>query len=212
MGRDDQPDAEPLRSSRGDRIHPQTIYRYGWGVVDGESTFAPPAFLDLYALSRESPRLLDLLNVRYVLPAGAAPPPPAKVTGPLRVWPGALRRLPLPGEGAARQIEIQSHLVHGLEIPQGQTVATLRVLAADGTVAVIPLRAGIETAEWAVDRPGARAGHGKPAVSPVLVRPGGLPGPHLPGGSGLAPGIPARPAPPRGWTGARPAGRGALGH
>ena len=93
-----------------------------------------------------------------------APPPPAKVTGPLRVWPGALRRLPLPGEGAARQIEIHSHLVHGLEIPQGQTVATLHVLAADGTVAAIPLRAGIETAEWAVDRPGARAGHGKPAV------------------------------------------------
>jgi hypothetical protein len=156
--------AEPLRLSRGDRIHPQTIYRYGWGVVDGESTFAPPAFLDLYSLSREAPRLLDLLNVRYVLPAGAAPPPPAKVTGPLRVWPGALRRLPLPGEGAARQIEIHSHLVHGLEIPQGQTVATLHVLAADGTVAAIPLRAGIETAEWAVDRPGARAGHGKPAV------------------------------------------------
>lgn len=156
--------AEPLRLSRGDHIHPQTIYRYGWGVVDGESTFAPPAFLDLYALSRELPRVQDLLNVRYVLPAGAAPPPAARPAGPLRLWPGAVRRLPLPGEGAPRQLEIHSHLVHGLELAQGQTVATVHVVGADGTSATVPLRAGIETAEWSIDRPGARAGHGKPAV------------------------------------------------
>ena len=109
---------EPLRLSRADRIHPTTIYRHGWGVVDGESTFAPPAFLDLFALSREHPPLLDLLNVRYVLPAGAALPAPAKPAGALRVWPGAVRRLHPPA-GPARQIEIHTHLVHGLEIPPG---------------------------------------------------------------------------------------------
>ena len=32
---------EPLRLSRANHIHPRTIYQYGWGVVDGESTFAP---------------------------------------------------------------------------------------------------------------------------------------------------------------------------
>jgi hypothetical protein len=156
---------EPLRLHRGHHLHPQTIYRYGWGVVDGESTFAPPAFLDLYALGREHPRLQDLLNVRYVLPDGAGPPPaPANLTGPLRIWPGALRRLSLTAGGAARQVEIHSHLVHGLEVRQGQIVATARVIAADGSVAAIPLRAGIETGEWSLDRPGARAGHGKPVV------------------------------------------------
>jgi hypothetical protein len=167
---------EPLRLSRANHIHPQTIYRYGWGVVDGESTFAPAAFLDLYAVSREVPRLQDLLNVRYVLPARAAPLPAAKAPGPLRVWPGAVRRLALPPEGTARQVEIQSHLVHGLEVPQGQIVATLRLLAADGTSATFPLRAGVETAEWSLDRPGPRASHGKAGVSRSWSLPEGYEG------------------------------------
>jgi hypothetical protein len=167
---------EPLRLSRGSHIHPQTIYRYGWGVVDGESTFAPPAFLELYALSREHPRLLDLLNVRYVLPAGAEPPPPVKTTGPLRVWPGAVLRLPLTPGTTARQLEIQSHLVRGLEAAQGQTVATVQLIAADGAVATVPLRAGIETAEWALDRSGARAGHRSLAVARSWAVPEGYQG------------------------------------
>ncbi|HEX2501569.1 MAG TPA: hypothetical protein VHO73_08925 [Methylomirabilota bacterium] len=154
--------AGPLRLSRNDRIHPQTLYRHGWAVVDGESTFAPPAFLDLYALSREHPQLQDLLNVRYVLPVGGAAPPAPKPTGPLRIWPGAVRRLRLPpGGGVARQVEIHSHLVHGLDVPQGQAVATVHVVAADGAAATLPLRAGLETGEWSIDRPGARAGHRK---------------------------------------------------
>ncbi len=153
---------DPVRLSRADRIHPRTIYQHGWGIVDGESTFAPPAFLDLYALSREHPQLQDLLNVRYLLPATSSPPPPRPV-GVLRIWPGAVRRLSPPA-GPARQLEIHSHLVHGLEVPQGQMVATLRVATADGAVRAVPLRAGVETAEWARDRPGARAAHARPAV------------------------------------------------
>jgi hypothetical protein len=157
--------AEPLRLSRGDRIHPRTFYRHGWGIVDGESTFAPAAFLDLFALSKEHPQLEDLLNVRYVLPAGGATAPtPARPAGPFRIWPGAVRRLHPPG-GPARQLEIHSHLVHGLETPQGQIVATVRVATADGADRAIPLRAGVETAEWALERPGARAGHARPPVA-----------------------------------------------
>jgi hypothetical protein len=168
----------PLRLSRADRIHPQTIYRYGWGVVDGESTFAPPAFLDLYALSREHPQLQDLLNVRYVLPPGSGRPgPPAKPAGPMRLWPGAVRRLDVPpGGGATRQVEIHSHLVHGLDVPQGQVVATVHVVTADGVVAAAPLRAGIETAEWALDRPGSRAAHGRPPIARSWTVAEGYPG------------------------------------
>jgi hypothetical protein len=155
---------EPLRLSRGKLIHPQTIYRHGWGVVDGESTFAPAAFIDLYAASREAPRLQDLLNVRYVLTGNAKPPSPGKGPGPLRLWPGAWHRLPVPVDGSARQLEIHSHVVHGLEMRQGQIVATAHLLAADGAPIAVPLRAGIETAEWSLDRPDAHAGHGKPTV------------------------------------------------
>jgi hypothetical protein len=156
--------SEPVRLSRGDRIHPTTFYRRGWGIVDGESTFAPPPFLELYALSREHPQLLDLLNVRYVLPGTAGLPVPTKPPGGLRVWPGAVRRLP-PPTGAPHQLELDSHLVHGLAVPQGQIVATLRLGTADGFVRAIPLRAGVETAEWALDRPGAQAGHARPPIA-----------------------------------------------
>ena len=114
--------------------------------------------------------------MRYVLPARAAPPPAAKAPGPLRAWPGAVRRLALPAEGTARQVDIHSHLVRGLEVPQGQIVATLRLLAADGTSATVPLRAGVETAEWSLDRPGARAGHGKAGVSRSWSLPEGYEG------------------------------------
>jgi hypothetical protein len=74
-------------------------------------------------------------------------------------------RLPLGRGATAARLEIQSHLVHGLEVPQGQTVATAHLIAADGTAVTVPLRAGIETAEWSLDRPGARAGHRGLAVA-----------------------------------------------
>ena len=66
---------EPLRLHRGDHIHPQTIYRYGWGVVDGESTFAPPAFLDLYAAQPRAPAAPGPAQ-RPVRAAGRRPAPP----------------------------------------------------------------------------------------------------------------------------------------
>jgi hypothetical protein len=167
--------SEPLRLSRADRIHPTTFYRNGWGIVDGESTFAPAAFLELYALSKDHPQLLDLLNVRFVLPAAAGPPAPPKAPGPLRFWPGAVRRLPSP-PATARQLQLDSHLVHGLAIPQGQVVATVRLGTADGTVRAIPLRAGVETAEWALDRPGAPAGHSRPPIARSWPTAEGYPG------------------------------------
>jgi hypothetical protein len=65
--------------------------------------------------------------------------------------------------------------VHGAEVPQGQVVATVHV-AADGAAVTLPLRAGLETAEWSIDRPGARAGHGRPAVARSWSLPEGYQG------------------------------------
>jgi hypothetical protein len=81
--------------------------------------------------------------------------------------------------------------VHGLEIPQGQIVTTLRVTTADGAVRTLPLRAGVETAEWSLDRPGARPGHTRPAVVRSWQHAEGFPGHtyhaafELAGGSGI---------------------------
>jgi hypothetical protein len=153
---------EPLRLARLDHIQPQMLYRHGWGVVDGQSTFAPSAFLDLYVLAREHPPLLDLLNVRYVVgDHTAAALLTARPAGALGLREGAVRRFPLPPGAAPRELEIQSHVVHGLELPQGGVVATIHLVTADGGGHVLPIRAGIETAEWALDRPGIQARHRK---------------------------------------------------
>ncbi len=156
---------EPLRLVRGRSIHPQALYRHGWGVVDGESTFAPPAFLDLYAAAKANPRLLDLLNVRFVVAGSDAAPripaPEERVT----LWPDAVRRIPVPDAGPARQLALDTHLVYGAERRQGEPVATVHVVGVDGAALALPLRAGLETAEWALDRPGSRPAHGRPPVA-----------------------------------------------
>lgn len=154
---------EPIRMSRGDRIHPRTIYRYGWGVFDGESTFAPQPFLDLYFLAKENPQILDLLNVKYVVAGdGTVPAPGGETRARLALWPGAVRRIVLPEGPTVRQIEFDSHLVYGLHLRQGEMVATLHALREDGSTHRFPLRAGLETGEWALDRPWGRPAHAKP--------------------------------------------------
>ena len=159
----------------GDHIHPQTIYRHGWGVVDGESTFAPPAFLDLYALGREHPHLVDLLNVRYVLPPERGRRTPREA----RELPARVARRPAPARPAtrrARRARSRSTLISftGPRRP-GSVVATVQVISADGAVVTVPLRAGIETAEWSLDRPGAKAGTAARGGA-LVAGPAGYPG------------------------------------
>lgn len=57
------------------------------------------------------------------------------------------------GHGPFRQVVVDSQLFHGADLPAGQEVATLRLLAADGAeLLLLPLRAGDDTADWAAAR------------------------------------------------------------
>ena len=165
---------EPLRLVRGGHIHPRTIYRHGWGVVDGESTLAPAAFLDLYAASKTNPRLLDLLNVRFFVLTedGSLAPRMARAM----LWPGGVHRLPRPPGGDVRWIELETQLQNAADVPQGEAVATLHAMGADGTTVALPIRAGIETAEWALDRPGLHVAHAKPPIARSWPATGGYDG------------------------------------
>lgn len=66
-------------------------------------------------------------------------------------------------------LEAITFLGEGTTVAQGQTVAEIRLTAPDGTTAIYPLRAGIETAEWAWDRPDVRmiVKHGQAPVALV---------------------------------------------
>ncbi len=57
----------------------------------------------------------------------------------------------------------------GTTVAQGQTAAEIRLTGPDGTTATYPLRAGVETAEWAWDRPDVRTivTHGQAPVALV---------------------------------------------
>lgn len=94
------------------------------------------------------------------------PPTPATKASPrLALWPGAIRRASLPAGSPIHQIELDSHLVYAPHLGQGETVAILHVLGEDGTTRRFPLRAGLETAEWSIDRPWNRPAHAKPPVA-----------------------------------------------
>jgi len=104
-------------------------------------------------------RLLDAWNVRYVIPRRE--PPGANAGGvvfdPARpiitVSPGnpeaVFNVVSLP----ASEIRLVTALAYAPAIPQDTVVAEVRVLNVDGQMQRFPLRAGVETAEWALRRP-----------------------------------------------------------
>jgi hypothetical protein len=153
----------PFRVTLAARIGSPAIYRHGISVVDGGSTFAPSRFLDLYFLSEENPRILDLLNVRYLIRSRRQPLPVP--TGTLTLPPGAFRRATLPGPRVARTLEVDSRLIAGRDVPDGTTVAVIHAIDAAGVSQPFPLRAGHETAEWTMDRPPGGVAHRKPPVA-----------------------------------------------
>ena len=72
--------------------------------------------------------------------------------------------LPQTGGRAVRSVALVSFLADGLTVPQGAVAGEVR-LRGSGREVVLPVRAGVETAEWALDRPdvAGRAGHRRPA-------------------------------------------------
>ncbi len=65
--------------------------------------------------------------------------------------PGEARTLPVP-LGATTEVRIASWLSEAVDVTQGETVAEVRVRLATGRELTMPLRAGLETAEWAIER------------------------------------------------------------
>jgi hypothetical protein len=70
-------------------------------------------------------------------------------------------------EGArANRVQVLAALTKAIDVPQGTVVAEINVVPRVGERVVIPLRAGIDVAEWAYDRPDVRGlvKHEKPAT------------------------------------------------
>ena len=79
---------------------------------------------------------------------------------------GRPRLLPVPS-GFATEVRLATWMDEAVGMPQGEVVAWVNVRLASGRELRFPLRAGLETAEWAIDRADVRplVRHRKPAVA-----------------------------------------------
>ena len=128
---------------------------------------------DFYA---SDPGRLELLGIRWVQVPGAAlrrgggREPEAPPLPPLE----QARFFPFPMT-AVRAVRVVSSLVDAIGVAQGRVVATLHVRLASGRGEfALPVRAGVDTAEWAWDRPDVReaAGHLRPTPAQSWPVPG----------------------------------------
>jgi hypothetical protein len=130
------------------------------------------------AFFRSAPSLLERLGIRLVQAPAEALTVPADAFGlgevlDLPIEAGRPRVLPVP-RAFATEVRLGTWMADAVGIPQGQAVARATVHLASGRALSFPLRAGLETAEWALDRADVRplARHGRPRVLESFRAPG----------------------------------------
>ncbi|MEW6184249.1 MAG: YfhO family protein [Thermodesulfobacteriota bacterium] len=131
-----------------------------WGYV---GTVVPREYLEIYILSEKNPMLLDLLNVKFV--SGSRP----KTGNGLSIWEigGNFqdKSLELKDSSRITHLSLISFLSHSTSVKQGAELARVVLEMKNGSRQIIPIRAGLETAEWAVDRPGQECLHQKAPIA-----------------------------------------------
>ena len=123
------------------------------------------------AFFRSSAARLERLGVRLVQAPAEALVVPVDSQGlgeplDLPLGFGRPRLLPVPS-GFVTEVRLATWMDESVGLPQGEVVAWAIVRLASGRELRFPLRAGLETAEWAIDRADVRplVRHGKPPVA-----------------------------------------------
>jgi hypothetical protein len=141
----------------------QGISIYGLeGLLGYLNTVVPNEYLEIIFRIEKNPLLLDLLNVKYYIGTN-----PHIYSGLQEVKIGETPGhkdfyLNYPIE--ISDLALTTNLANALSIPQGRMVARLTLMKNDGSSQDIPIRAGIETSEWAIDKPGLKSLHKKTQV------------------------------------------------
>jgi hypothetical protein len=152
-----------LRNTAG--YEPLIMERYSraLGNVGMDASHPRPGFQPDPTIFEPQSHVLDLLNTTFVasyLDLSTEPMPPLEKEG-IRFQAQDLSQSLEPGQsaqlpGAARECDtlaVVSTLAYAGEEADGATIAKLRLFAADGRVVERELRAGVDTSEWAHDRP-----------------------------------------------------------
>lgn len=130
-------------------------------TIDAAGQLVDRRLAQLYGLTRPNPRVYDLMNVLYEANDPQAPPPAGSKYAPPELPAGGRALYDLTGlfPAAVRQLVLVSRMAFARQVPQGATAAEIVLTGQDGRVWRLPVRAGLETAEWAVDKPGEPAAH-----------------------------------------------------
>jgi hypothetical protein len=136
------------------RYEPDQLVAEGIPMTDGYSSLPSQRHVEVAAATSSDPRLFDLWSAPLVV----EPPDPSdahsvdgvtfRAQHPLVAGFGGSTPQVLHADGMVTQLRIVGTLSYAYNVPQGQTVATLRVGGQ-----VLPIRAGIELSERAYDRP-----------------------------------------------------------
>lgn len=134
------------------------------------NTVVPNEYLEILFRTGKNPGLFDLLNVKYHI--GTKP----KINNGLETFKigGTYedKVLELKGHASISHLTLRTTLSNSTAVPQGRKVALLKLETKDGASEQIPVRAGVETSEWAIDRPGLKSLHQKARVADSWDMPG----------------------------------------
>lgn len=142
------------RITRPYKDHTGTVFRI-FTINGTERPIGSLRYYKFLGLLDINPRLLDLLNVKYVLTQRnlEAENAPKYVNPPLKIERSNEFTFPLTYNEPASSLEIISWLSQATNIPQGTTVGELEIKDTLGIKKKFPVRAGIETSEQMYDRP-----------------------------------------------------------
>jgi hypothetical protein len=178
----------PALSVQRESFYPNTGLVYDVPAAGGYFPLIPRPQLDF--LTGMTARRLNLLDVRYfVIPQLLAVDEASEfydVEDPFA--PTLVGRSVTVPPTEAVAVEVTSYTSHSADWPQGSPVADVILTTSDGTTITLPLRAGIETAEWAYDRNDVRdsISHRQPPVARTWPAWSGFPPREHPGHSYLA--------------------------
>lgn len=152
---------------------PNALISAGLRQVDGYSSLPSLRHVDLFGQSQQQPGLMDVWSAPYVVEPRA--PVGQREAGGVRFRPdfplaggfagsGSARFQVPPDVGAARAVRLVGSLSYAYDLPTGTLVAEVVATDTAGGRTRLPVRAGLELAERAIDRPSLQGllRHGKP--------------------------------------------------
>lgn len=167
----------PILSVMEESLYPNMNVTHGIASANLYAPLLPKAYKRY--IEDLTPERLNRMNVRYYLIPQLLPVDAESelydVLNPFSAFPlGEWLTFP---EQEVAVLEVESYLSHAADLPDGALAAEISLRTAQGEEIILPLRAGVETAEWAYERSDVRAqiAHRKPLVASTWPASSGFP-------------------------------------